>query len=385
MSVPSFNLPKFYRNFAWIFFSLALALLAFVVYLIWAKVTIIISPATSEVGQEFNFSVQAKDSVATLLAGDVVNGRVQEIAVATDQIFPATGLKPADAQTVGEVTIINNYSQDQTLVSSTRLAAPEDPETVLVRLKNTIVVPAGSQIKVQVYADNPDQFSAIKPMRFIIPGLWGPLQEKIYAQNDQTLGEAGDISIVAQSDLDNAQKTLKDKLYQQILEQANQYLTPQESLWPRLVMEQGSEINFSAQPGDEISEFSAAMTFKALLVVFDENQVLSLAREKIKSALASDQKLSSLNPGNFSYSVASYNAETQAVSVKVAIKANMVIAETNQLLDKSKLVGKTAEEIQVYFSQYPEVKSVEVKFFPNWLKKTPRIQEKIEIQIQAGN
>ena len=84
MSVPSFNLPKFYRNFAWIFFSLALALLAFVVYLIWAKVTIIISPATSEVGQEFNFSVQAKDSVATLLAGDVVNGRVQEIAVATD-------------------------------------------------------------------------------------------------------------------------------------------------------------------------------------------------------------------------------------------------------------------------------------------------------------
>jgi len=380
MAIPSFTLPKFYRNFAWLFLSLALVLLIFVFYLIWAKVTIIIIPATEEINQEFSFKVK-EGGVDVLVDSDTVNGRIQEVEVESTQVFPATGSKPADSGTVGEVTIINNYSKEQALIATTRLTAPDDSKTVLVRLKNTVTVPAGSQVKVQVYVENTADFKPIKPMRFIIPGLWGPLQDKIYAENSETLGERGEIAMVTEEDLKVAEKTLKDNLYQQIVAEANKYLEPAETLWPRLVDEQSSEVNFTAKAGQEIAEFSAMMKFKALLVVFDESQVNTLARNKIKSALASDKKLASLNPKDFSYSIMDYNPGAKEATVKAMIKANSTITEGSQLLNKDNLAGKTEEEIKAYFSQYSAVKSVEVKFSPAWLKKTPRIKEKIAIQI----
>ena len=375
-------LPKFYSNFALIFFSATILLLIFIFYLVWARVTIVIQPSSEAVDYEFTFNVKEYAEIPSYKKQDFVNGKIFQFEFEDSKSSPASGSKPLLAGVAGEVTIVNNYSQPQTLTETTRLVAPENPDKVLVRLKKTITVPAGQTMKVQVYFDNQEVAKVLPPMRFIIPGLWGPLQDKIYAENENNLGDSSQsISVVTDDDFNTAKKNLEDELYKKAISEVNQQLQAPELLWPKLVSADASEVSYDVKVGDETSEFSANLKIKAVVIVFDESQVLSMAREQIKNNLAAGQQLVSLNPKDFSYSIDNYDFDQKTAVIRAVIKGNATITESSELLNKDELTGKTKLEIQAYFSQYPEIESVELKFVPAWLKKTPQIKDKIQIEI----
>ena len=382
MPKTSYILPKSYRQLGLGFFVLSLLIFVFTGYLIWAKVTIIIYPNTEELSQEFLFEVKDPGGLTSLVEKDVVGGKLKTIEVEDSGVFQATGSKSLTSDVVGEVTIINNYSKEQTLVATTRLAAFEKPDQILVRLKKTVTVQPGQQIKVQVYPDKPESFKGLEPMKFVIPGLWQGVQDKIYAESSAALGQGGyTVSIVKEEDLAKAEKELQDKLSQKAVAEVNQQLEPSQALWPKLISTKVNEISYDAQVGEETAEFTAKMKLAVTLIAFDESQLISSARERMKETLPLDKQLVSLDPKSFSYTVESYNLEANTAKIKASFKGSSMLTNTAQLFDKSKLVGKTTEEIQSYFSQFPEIKSVEVKFQPSWLKKTPRFQEKIKIEV----
>ena len=381
MREQGYYLPKSYRKIGLGFFILAILVSGSVFYLIWARVTIIITSDTEKVSQEFIFQIREKGVALSLASDDTVAGKVRSVEVESSESFSATGSKFIESGTVGEVTIINNYSKSQTLVETTRLAVSDNPEKVLVRLKKTVDVPAGGQLKVQVYADDYENFEDLKPMKFIIPGLWGPLQDKIYAQSTETLTKEGRaISVVIEDDIKQAESKLKEQLYRQALAEVNQQLEPQETLWSKLISAKVEEFNHDAEIGEEVAEFQAAMKLKAVIVIFDENQLISLTRDRLKSSLLTGNQSVSLNPKSFSYLVQDYNLDAGEATVNASFEGT-ILASAPELLDKSKLLGLTEEEVKLYFSQFPQVKSVEVKFQPAWLKKTPRLKGKIEIRV----
>ena len=384
MRAASFTLPKFYRNFALTFFIMAVLLLSFVFYLIWAKVIITVTPAQQEISHGFVIDIKESVVIPSLKAQEFISGKIYELELEGDKNFNATGAKVLTGDVVGEVTIVNNYSKDQALVATTRLASANDPDTVLVRLKKGVTVPAGGQVNVQVYPDDPDQFSTLSPQQFIIPGLWGPLQDKIYAENSTTLGESGmTISVVTQEDLKNAEAELKEQLFSQAMTEINDQLEPQQALWPKLVSAESNEVNYDVEVGEEVAEFLTTMKLKAVVIVFDESQVITLAREKLKSTLSTGKQLITIDPTSLSYAVQKYDLNTKVANVKVDVSGGSILGDESTVLDKSNLIGKTVEEIKSYFSQYPEIESVEVEFSPPWLKKTPRIKDKIEIRIES--
>jgi len=375
-------LPKSYRKIGFGFFILSILLLSSVTYLVWAKVIIKIIPDTEKIDQEYYFKV-SKDSKAEILDGEItVPGKIKLINVQDSKSFTASGKRLVESDIIGEVTIINNYSKDQTLVETTRLASADDPDKVLVRLKKTVNVPAGQKVNVQVYPDDLENFSGLDKMKFIIPGLWGPLQDKIYAENSQALVAGGyQVSYLVQEDLDNAQAVLKDELYKKALEEINSDLSSDELLWSKLVSLKVVDFTSDTEVGQEAAEFSVTMNLEAAVVVFDEGQLISLIKSELKSLNPGERKLIDLDPNSFVYEVQNHNIETNQAEVKLSFKAESVINSGLDFFDKGKLVGKTAEEIESYFSQFPQVKSVEVIFKPAWLKKTPRLKDKIEIQI----
>lgn len=376
-------LPRFYRNFALGFFVIGAAILTFVAYLIWANVTVIIHPAKQISDYHSNFIVKPTGALALVQGQEgVVNGKINQINVTGEQAFQSSGREvlSADSGVIGQVIVINNYSKDQTLVATTRLTNINDPETVLARLKNTVVVPAGAQVEVQVYTEDPANFKKLQPQKFIIPGLWQPLWEKIYAENQQTLEPAEQIiGVVTEEDLVNAKEEIKKSLYQQALGQINEQLEPPETLWPKLINTENSEVSFDASVGDQVDEFLASMQLAANVVVFDEEQVISLARSSLG---ISDAGVINIDPKTFSYTIDEINLENNTASVSVDFQAAALTEASSDFLDKSQLFGKTEEEVKAYFSQFPEVESVEVIFSPVWLKKTPRIADKIKIEIQ---
>jgi len=378
----NYILPKSYRRLGLGFFILSIVIFVFTAYLIWAKVTIIIHPNTEELSQQFSFEIKDPGGLTSLVNKDVVAGKLKTIELEDSGIFKATGSKSLTSDVVGEVTIINNYSKEQTLVATTRLAAFTKPDQTLVRLKKTVTVPPGQQIKVQVYPDNPESFKGLEPMKFIIPGLWQGIQDKIYGESSTSLGQGGyTVSIVKEEDLAQAEKDLQDKISQKALAEVNQQLEPSQALWPKLISTKINEISYDVQAGDETAEFTAKMKLAVTLIAFDESQLIASARERLKETLPIDKQLVNLDPKSFSYTVEGYNLEANTAKIKADFKGNFRLTDTAQLFDKSNLLGKTTEEIQSYFSQFPEIKSVEVKFQPSWLKKTPRIKEKIEIKV----
>ena len=371
-------LPKSYRNIGLGFFLLSILVLGSVIYLISAKATIVLSANLEKVDQELLFTVKEGASASD----GVVSGKIKVIDLFGSDNFAATGSKKGESDVVGEVTIINNYNKEQTLIASTRLAFANNPQKVILRLKKTVTVAPGQKLKVPVYPEDLKTFSDLVPSRFVFPGLWAGLQDKIYAENESVLKAGGNvINFVTQDDLDKAQNSLKDGLYQKALTDINAQLEAQEILWPKLVSVKVEEMKFDAESGAEVSEFSGSMKLKATVVVFDENQIIGQAKNKIKSGLSAEKQLIDIDAKSLKYAVLDYNLEIKEAKIKVNLSAESVLAKVDALVDKNQLTNKTAEEIKNYFSQFPQIKSVEVKFRPAWLIKTPRSAERIEIKV----
>lgn len=384
MPTAAHALPKFYRNLALGFFALAVIMVVSVFYLIWARVTITIFPDTEIISQEFIFEIKQGAIENPLAEKNIINGRVFSVDVQGNSNFSASGSKTFESNIVGEVTIVNNYSKEQALIASTRLAFADDPDTVIVRLNKDIVVPAGGKVTVQVYPEDAENFKLISASKFIIPGLWGPLQDKIFAENTDELSKgAKQISIVTQEDLDKAEEGLRKQLYEQALLEVNNKLEQQQSLWPKIFSRDVKALIYNVEVGEEVSEFNAAMEMQAVVIIFDESHLISIARDKIKSSLPADKQLVGLNPKNFVYEVTDYNIAAGTATVKAFLEGRSVLGTTASLLDKNNLTGLTEEQVQEFFADFPEVEKVEVKFQPAWLKKTPRIKEKINIEISG--
>ena len=377
-------LPKFYRNFALGFFLIAVATLSSVFYLIWARVTITIFPDTEIISQEFIFEIKQGAIENPLSEKNIDNGKVFSADVEGNSNFNASGSKFIESSIIGEVTIINNYSIEQSLVATTRLAFADNPDKVIIRLNKDIVVPAGGKVTVQVYPEDVENFKSIPPSSFIIPGLWGPLQDRIFAENTEELSQgAKRVSVVTEEDLNAAEEGLRKQLYEQALLQVNDKLEQQESLWPKIFSRNVKELKYNVTVGDEVSVFNASMKMEAVIIIFDESHLISVARDKIKASLPVDKQLVGLNPKNFVYEVTSYDLVAGTATVKAFLEGRSVLGTTASLLDKNNLTGLTEEQVQEFFANFPEVEKVEVKFQPAWLKKTPRIKEKIIIEISG--
>lgn len=170
-------------------------------------------------------------------------------------------------------------------------------------------------------------------------------------------------------------------MFQKALDEVNDQLEAEERLWPKLVTSKVNEVNFDSKVDDEISEFKGSMSLEAAVVVFDENRVISLARDKMKSTLPVEKKLVDLDPKSFSYQVERYDSATGEANIKVSLSGNSIVSGLDSTINKSELGGMTAEEVTAYFSQFPEIESVRVEFHPGWLKKIPRLKDKIEIRV----
>lgn len=379
---PNFIMPKSYRKIGLSFLVLSILALVSVFYISGSKVLITIHSNTIKVNQDFVFNIKNQPPADSL---DTITGKVITATVEETKIFKATGTKEATAtvsDVVGEVTITNNYNKEQVLVEKTRLANIADPKKVIARIKNTITIPAGQQVKVKVYTENPAEFVDVLPGKLIIPGLWQGLWDKIYAENSQNLSlNSQGIVYVQESDITEAKKQFEEELYQKALVEINNKLDQKESLWPRIASSKIIESTPSAQIGDEITEFNLKVKIEAVAVIFDESQLITLAENKIKQSLSDDKKLIDLDPKSFIYNLENYNPDTNEAVIKVTSAGNSAVTQNSKLFDKSKLTGKTALEIKNYFSQFPEVKSIDVNFQPVWANRTPTVAEKILVQM----
>ncbi|MFH1225774.1 MAG: hypothetical protein V1684_00605 [bacterium] len=377
--------PKIYKKIGLSFIILTALLTVAVVYFSFSEATISLTPSAEKASVEFSVRVMPEAELANYQgATEAVAGGVYDTAVRGRQTFQATSNKNIEAQATGQATIVNNYSKDQPLVATTRLLTADG---VLFRLSKKVNVPAGGKVLVEIYADQPGQKGEIGPTRFTIPGLWEGLKDKIYAESAQPMtGGFKKTTAVAQEDIDRASQALADNLFQEALKKLNETAglrQPAELTFKtENIAKEISGQQFSASVGDQVSEFTAEMTLRIVAVTVDQSALMILAEEKLKKSAPADKELGNIDPRSFNYQVERYDLASRAAEVKVYLEGNIALRLDSLVLDKEKIAGLTEAEAKAYFAGLTEIKAVEIKFSPFWVKKIPNLTDHIKINIR---
>jgi len=374
------EITKFYRNIVLLFIFVAILLTGGIFYLNYNKAVITINPSVEESQASMIVDIKEFPFEPQELGENEIDGKIYEIVKEKKLTVKATGAKKIESDTIGKVTIINNYSKEQVLIATTRLLSSEG---VLLRTKNDVTAPKGGKVSVEVYPDNADTFSVLEPTKFTIPGLWSGLQEHIYGESYEKFITGGfKVKVVSEEDLNLAEKQLKEEAYQEVLQEIDDQLSADEKLFTKVVMKEVVEKFPGNLVGQELDEFEYNIKLKMFIVVFDEKKLVSLVETRLSQDLPPGEKLFGLDTSSLSYSYENYDPVDRVVNLKVEASGLSTLSAETGIFNKQDLTGKSIEEVNAYFSQFSEIKNVEVKLSPGWVKKMPSSADRIEIQIK---
>jgi hypothetical protein len=377
----------FYRKIAFGFIALTGVLVILAAYFVLSRAEITVTVAKEPVSVDF--IVDLKGNVAENPAGPSVAvpgaaailGQVQESVVSGSGDYPTSGKKTVQGEVGGTVTIFNNYSKDQPLVATTRLLSKEG---ILYRLKNRVDVPAGGKVEnVEVYADAPSDAAAkLGPTKFIIPGLWEGLQDKIYAQSFSSMhGGSQEVHFVTQSDLDNAYDDLTKTLSNQMLDSLKNKMTAAGSIFGKVVIKEIVEKKSSLAVGATGDKFTVNLKLDVVGVAFYERDIEKLAGDQLAAKVPSDKELKSVDYSDLTFVVDKYDVKNGEATLMVHFSGEMALKSDSHIFDKDKFIGFSKDKIIEYLSIYPEVERITIKFFPFWVNKVPQIKNNIKIII----
>lgn len=387
MRIAKIQTTKIYKKIILIFCIFTVILLAFIAYFSFSKTKILITLNPKKVAT--TFSLTMKKEITTEENTDstiIIMGQLLSTTQKGSKTFqnPNQGGEQIAAQATGQVTIYNNWTEDQPLAATTRLLSPDG---ILFRIKNRVDVPAHGQVdNVEIYADIAGASGNIEATRFSMPGLWPGLQEKIYAESSEPMtGGLRQANVITQANIIQSKGELIDELVDQAISELNE---SEEVQATKCQLENESaktiilEETSSVEPNQEASSFSLDLNIRVIVPCLDINELRTKAENQLKLELSDDEQLTSFPPENISYSLADFSLEAQTATLNIKASGEGEPRLSSPIFDRSRITGKDLQEIKTYYSNFDEIENVTVKFSPFWMQKAPSLKDHIEILLQ---
>ncbi len=368
-----------YRRIAGSFVILTILLLAVIFYFTFIKLTIIVTPKQEDINDSLTFNIFTEKEKAENFSGDSFPGIIETVEVSQEKEYQATGKEVIGEEVVGKVIIKNNYTKNQPLVANTRLLSPDNK---LFRIKNTVNVPAGGEIEVEIYTDEPSEEMAIGPTKFTIPGLWAGLQDKIFAVSEESFVYKQKVKkYIQQSDIDLAIKDMKDFLTRKV---ENSFIENYKGYNKVLfkIDDNSIETEVTGKVGDEQENFNVKMNVNVVVIAFNEDLVINKAKEKLKLNLPEGYEIISFNKEESTYEIQDYNINQGIASIKFDFSGKASLNTNEDIIDKQKIVGLTEEQLRDYLNDFDRITDFEIKFSPAFIKKVPNLVDCIEIKTK---
>jgi hypothetical protein len=358
---------------------LAIIILSVVGYFALVRLDIKVVPKVLPIAAKASFTIYDRPDNYTLPAGSIL-GLVREMDIEYKGTTPASDEKVIGAEVSGKVTIINKYIKDQPLVATTRLLTSTNQ---LLRLKDSVVVPAGGSIEANVYGDSTDPSFTLADSKLTIPGLWAGLQDKIYAE-----AKAGEVSYrekkqatVTQSDLDQAVATAKKALLDKAAADIETtYAAYDEKLYQ--LDDQSIAFSFDAKPGDQKAEVNITMSAKVIVVAFKKDSLANLNQTTLESAVGQGQSIVEDSSTTPSFKIISADTKQNIANVELDVDGSSSALSPEDLVDRQKIVGLNDDQIKNYLNSLPNIESYELHFSPSFIKIAPQLVDRISVTIK---
>jgi hypothetical protein len=384
---PSFKLPEKKKGGGLakkitILIFLAFVLTVATLHFVFARVRIEIWPETKIISFEEKITADLKkETNADLVSSKTIPAKTVETEKSASQEFPASGKITKEEKAHGKITVFNNYQSSQTLVANTRFQLPSE-NVMYFRSVKTTVVPAKSQIEIDVVADRAGEEYNIGPSTFSLPGLVGsPQYYSIYGKSFSAMegGFKGEVPKVTQEDLDRAKNILTEELFNAARETLKNQISTDSVLLDGATKEEVEENSSSVQAGTETKSFSFQLKVKSRALVFSKTDLDDFAREYILNKVAGDEKIKSDSlQTNYSPESVDFNAGKIILKLNFSAKIYSDI-DTNSL--KQIIKNKTLTETKTILENQPKVEKVDLKPWPFWVKKVPDNLDRIQVQL----
>jgi hypothetical protein len=356
------------------FSFLAILLFIVIAYFSFLKLHVIVKSEKNLIDSNLSFYAYSNGGQANI--DRAISANISKIELEKKGTFQATGEENLGGEIIGKVTIKNEYSKNQPLVAKTRLLSSDDK---LFRLKDTVNVPAGSSIEVDIYADEVSEEMAIAPDKFIIPGLWVGLQDKIYAESFESFKyEKSSKKFVSANDIENA----KESLSQEMIEEAEKKAQAVSTNGRQYVIDLNQEtsvINKDKSVGDEAQNFEMSIKNLVTIISFETDDIVDLAKQRLD--LETNQAPAEILVDSLEYELVNFNSAKNMAELKLNFSAR-ASSVSDEVINKKHLTNLNKKQIEAYLDKIEEIDSYELKFSPDFIKVSPLLVSKIFVEYK---
>lgn len=377
---PMQNHIALYRNIALGFFVVTLLLLGGIFFTSVRKATVDITYTPAKIS--FTDVVQLGKNRGQ--DGRTVAGSVEVKTVTLTKTYTPSGSEKLEIPITGVVRIKNESARSQPLVKTTRLLAADGK---LYRLTKSVVVPAAGELKdVEVYADVAGPGQAVAAgTNLTIPGLWEPVQKKIYAIADAELkGGIDERGVVSQSDVQKAEADIRAALVSQA--QGDVQNTEANAAYNiSSVTLDGLQVERKAEPGKTVGPFAITARAKAVVVRYNGSQLADLVRARIATQPVEPYAKVDFDAAQMTVRVESYDTIRGEAQLSLLVPLVKMLRADAGALAPEQFAGKTREDIDALVKEFQGVENVrtDVTFFPYWISKVPSVGGTVEVQLHV--
>lgn len=307
-----------------------------------------------------------------------------------EMTFPATGEKEIGAKAKGQIIIYNKYSSDpQPLIATTRFTGNNGK---IYRLVNNIEIPGA---KIEAGKTIPGRINAIieadaigpdynlESGAFAIPGLPLEKQEDIYAESLEEImgGESKKIIVITADDLKKAKESLQQKVNEKNFNEFKNKIPPDKIIIDSAIKNEILDTKTTGEENKETRDFKLSVSVKSTIPYVSKQDLQKIIFEEAKQFLPENKILLDENlDSGIKFEQIAHQEDT--IILKISLD-KQIYAKIDDQEIKNNLVGKTASEAQNYILTNPYIYKAEVMLWPFWVKKVPRLKNKIDIRQNA--
>jgi len=124
------------------------------------------------------------------------------------------------------------------------------------------------------------------------------------------------------------------------------------------------------------------MTLKIGAVYYDRAAAENIAVRKLYEGLGKGQAFTNVLSDEMKVEVQQFSQSTGRAVIHVSLSGQTITSKTSAALGVSRFVGMTEEEVRQLLLQEEVAESVDVEFFPFWVRRVPRLKDHIYIEIR---
>lgn len=378
-----------HRKFFWAFLLLVIAMAGIVINYTLARATIVIHPKIEKRSTEIHLIVDAKAPKPNL-ANLVLPGKIIESLGEITQDAQAVSTRRVEDFGKGTVKIKNIWKKDFFLQTGAQLIQGESPESVgngqknIFLLDHEVNVPANGEIEASVTAKNKGLVGNIPPGKFYFLRMSKWNRERIWAENEgDFFGGEIETHVVTESDINLAIQQTAEALGKQELEKMKAGISSEEKISPGLTRVEILESRAGVAPETMTDNFQVFVRGKVASIVYSEKNLKAMALEKLENQVGANQEIASIDENSIRYELSDISNTDGKAEVKAIVPAILMSKLPSKILDKKGIIGYNESALRERYAKFPEVDSIDVKFFPFWIKSVPSFESQINFDVRA--